>query len=220
MQRVRKRQLQPGEHRTSPSLIGSSTNRPEDAVFVPPVPELMIPALEDLERFMNEPPDLPMLAQCGLIHYQFETIHPFLDGNGRLGRLLVVIFLANRGVLTTPLLYLSLYIEQHRTEYYDRLQMVRGVDGLEEWLQFFPTAVTVQADDALERAERLTDLRESYRAGLSQTRSHAWEVVDLAFENPIITVDTVQRRLGVSQPGASKLIHQLEAKQWLRSLGR
>lgn len=179
----------------------------------------MGPLLDDLEQFLNEDAPLPVLVRCALVHYQFETIHPFLDGNGRLGRLLAVFYLVQQQLLPRPLLYLSAFFEQHRSEYYDRLQAVREQGQLQEWLQFFLTAVAVQAADAVDRAERLSDVRERYRKETATSRSRASEVVDMIMTNPFITVRQVQEELGITQPGALNLIRRLEKLGWLRQLG-
>ena len=141
LQDVRGRERRPGEFRDTPVWIGSPTDTPENATYVPPLAPEMHEALADWERFANEAPRMPMLVRCALLHYQFETIHPFLDGNGRLGRLLIVFFLMRHGRLPAPLLYLSSYLEDHRPEYYERLQAVRERGKLQEWIQFFLTAV-------------------------------------------------------------------------------
>ena len=122
---VRGHERSPGEFRTTPNWIGSATDTPQDAAFVPPLPDEMGPLLDDLEQFLNEDAPLPVLVRCALVHYQFETVHPFLDGNGRLGRLLAVFYLVQQQLLPQPLLYLSAYFEQHRSAYYDRLQVLR-----------------------------------------------------------------------------------------------
>jgi Fic family protein len=208
----------PGEFRDTPVWIGSPTDTPENAVFVPPFRDEMLEAWRDWEEFANSRPRLPVLVQCALLHYQFETIHPFFDGNGRLGRLLIVFFLIERGLLPAPLLYISSYLEQNRRDYYERLQSVRERGEMQEWLQFFLTAVSVQAEDAAARVERLVDLRESYRAGLAGSRSRAVEVVDLLFANPIIAARRVEQALGVTNQGAHNLIRQLEQRGWVRQL--
>jgi len=202
-----------------PVYIGSPTDSAETAAFVPPMHPLLPELLSDWEQFVHENPRIPVLVQCAMLHYQFETIHPFMDGNGRLGRLLIVFFLIERGLLPAPLLYLSAYLEQNRRQYYDRLQAVRERGELEQWIQFFLTAVTVQAKDAVERAERLFELRESYRRQLAGSRSRATEVVDLFFENPFLTARSVARRLDVTNQGALNLIRGLEKKGWLNDLG-
>ena len=131
-----------------------------------------------------------MLVRCALLHYQFETIHPFLDGNGRL----IVFFLMQQGRLPAPLLYISSYLEEHRPEYYERLQAVRERGELQERIQFFLTAVAAQAEDAVARAEQLVGLRERYRLDLAGSRSRATEVVDLVMENPVVSSYTIQLR--------------------------
>lgn len=167
-------------------------------------------ALDALERRLNEPPDLPPLVDIALVHYQFETIHPFLDGNGRLGRLLVMFLLVERDLLPEPLLYLSAYFERRRGDYYDRLQAVRERGQLAEWLDFFLTGVAEQAIDAATRAETLVDLRERYRARLSGDLSRAVEVIDLVFQNPVVTTNRVAAELGITVQGALNHIRRIE----------
>jgi Fic family protein len=166
--------------------------------------------LSDLERFVHEDPQLPPLVQAALLHYQFETIHPFLDGNGRLGRLLIVLFLVERDRLPAPLLYISPHFEARRPEYYDTLQGVRERGAIDHWLDLFLDAVTTQANDAVRRAERLTDLRERYRAAVrANTSGVANQLVDLAFELPVLNARLVERRLGVSRPTALSALRTL-----------
>jgi Fic family protein len=219
MRGVRGEGRRPGEFRDRPVWIGSPTDEAQTAVFVPPFPREMLESWRDWEEFANRPPRLPKLVQCALLHYQFETIHPFFDGNGRLGRLLIVFYLVHRASLPKPLLYLSSYLEQHRREYYDRLQAVRERGEIQEWLQFFFTAIAVQAEDAIARAEQLHDLRERYRQGLAGSRSRAHEVVDLLFVNPFVTSRRVTDALGVTNQGALNLIRQLESRGWVRPVG-
>jgi Fic family protein len=207
---VRGQERLPGEVRRSPNWIGSPDNRPETAIFVPPPVDEMHRALTDWERFIHEDVPIPPLVKCALLHYQFETIHPFLDGNGRLGRLLIVFYMVEQDLLPDPLLYISAYFEAHRSDYYDRLQAVRERGEIEEWTQFFLRAVAVQAVDAIRRAERLADLREQYRQAAARTRSRAGEVVDLVFENPVLTTNFVAHRLDVTPQGALNLIRRLE----------
>jgi Fic family protein len=207
---VRGQERDPGQLRRSQNWIGSADNTPDTAVFVPPTVDDLGPALTDFERFVHDDHDLPPLVATALAHYQFETIHPFLDGNGRLGRLLIVFLLIERDLLPSPLLYLSGFFESHRSDYYDRLQAVRERGEMQEWLQFFLTAVTTQAADAVDRAEQLVDLREEYRQRLTGRRARLAEVVDLVFENPIITSQRVAGALGITDAGAKNLIRALE----------
>lgn len=211
LQGVRGAERQPGEIRHSPNWIGSPDNRPDTAVFVPPPYEEMKAGLSDWERFIHEASDIPPLIRCALMHYQFETLHPFLDGNGRLGRLLIIFFLVGHGHLPAPILYISSYFEDHKNEYYDRIQSVRERGEIQEWLQFFCRAIEVQAADAEERAEKLTDLREEYRERLKGTRSRAFEVVDLLLDNPVVTTSVVADQLGITPQGATNLLKQLES---------
>lgn len=216
---VRGRERTPGEFRTSQNFIGSPDERPQTAIFVPPpAGEEMEKALADWERYVHETSSLPVLVRCALLHYQFETIHPFLDGNGRLGRLLIVFFLVEQNVLPQPLLYLSSYFEQRRSDYADRLQAVRERGEIQDWLQFFLRGVQVQATDAVERAERLADLRERYRGALAGTRSRAPEVVDSLFENPFATGPTVAAKLAITWQGAKNLLEALEARGIVQSV--
>jgi Fic family protein len=216
---VRGQEKLPGEFRTSPVWIGSATDSPETAAFVPPIPEELGGLLADWETFVNEADRLPVLVRCGLMHYQFETIHPFLDGNGRVGRLLIILMLLEQKVLSQPLLYVSAYLEANRREYYERLQAVREEGRIEEWLQFFFTAVERQATDADNRADRLVQLRERYREELRGSKSRAAEVVELLFDNPFITVRRVERELRVTNQGARNLIGSLQGRGWLSRLG-
>jgi Fic family protein len=217
---VRGAEKTPGEFRRSQNWIGSPDNRPDTAVFVPPHVDAMTDALDDWERFVHDPdPRLPMLVRAALLHYQFETIHPFLDGNGRLGRLLVVLYLVQQGRLPAPLLYLSAYFEDHRDEYYDRLQGVRERGEVDAWLRFFLVGVAQQAGDAVRRTEDLIDVRERLRDRVRGTRSRAPDVVDLLFDYPIVTVGIVAERLGISPQGAVKLLRSVAASGSLRPVG-
>ncbi|MBI2708097.1 MAG: Fic family protein [Actinobacteria bacterium] len=207
---VRGRDRQPGELRSTQNWIGPPGATIETATFVPPPPDELDDLLSDLERFVHERPTLPPLVQAALVHYQFETIHPFLDGNGRLGRLLVVFFLVIRKRLQEPLLYLSPYLEIRRDDYYAALQGVRERGDIARWLQLFLDGVRVQAADAVVRAERLTDLREEYRArARSITRGTANALVDLAFEHPVLNARLVESRLAVTRPAALTALRQL-----------
>lgn len=206
--------------RKRPVWLGSPTDRPETAVYVPPVDGAVTEAIADWNAYLSEPPPLPALVRAAILHYQFLTIHPFMDGNGRAGRLLVLLFLAAEKRLPVPLLYLSPYFEERRREYYDRLQMVRERGELQEWCQFFLTAVEVQAKDGVARADRLLTMRERYRAELFGSRNRAIEVVDMIFENPVLTSSAVRDQLDVTTQGALNLIRGLEAKGWVEQVGQ
>ncbi len=214
---VRGRERQPGTIRTTQNWVGPPGATIESATFVPPPPDQMGALLDDLERLIHEEPRLPPLVQAALVHYQFETIHPFLDGNGRLGRLLIVFLLLVRNRLPEPLLYLSPYFEARREQYYDALQGVRERGDFDGWLRFFLDGVTNQAADAVARAEQLTDLQDQYRRTVRiHTRSIANQLVDLAFAQPILTARVVESRLGVTRPAALSALRQLEQLGILR----
>jgi Fic family protein len=218
LQDVRGEEKGPGEFRTSQNRIGRPGCTLEQADFVPPRhdPE-MLDALADWERYLNDPEhEVPPLVVCALLHYQFETIHPFLDGNGRLGRLVIVLYLLATGELPEPLLYLSPYFESDREAYYEHLQAVRERGEMQRWLRYFLDGVTLQANDAVLRAERLLDLQARYRSELVDDRSRASEVVELLFQNPFITTNRVMKALGVTNAGANNLLHRLEGRSWLR----
>jgi Fic family protein len=219
LQGVRGAERLPGELRRTAVWVGSPADNPETAIYVPPLPAEVPSLLADWEQFVNGPVQLPTLIQCALMHYQFETIHPFLDGNGRIGRLLINLMLMEQGRLTTPLLYLSGYLEANRREYYDRLQNVRERGEIQQWLQFFLTAVKRQADDAIERAGRLVELREDYLEEAAKTRSNLPGLLDLLFKNPYVNVARVGRELGLTSQGSRNLIREAERRGWVTELG-
>ncbi len=210
---VRGRGRTPGELRTTQNWIEAPSSTIETADFVPPPPEELPGLLTDWERFANEDAEMPLLIRNALLHSQFETIHPFLDGNGRLGRLLLVFFLVSRGRLPAPLLYLSAYLERDRQRYYGALQSVQETGDAMPWIEMFLIAVETQASDAVWRAERIIELRERYR-GMAATMGTAngLALVDLVCENPLVTTRLVEERLGVSRPTAVRLLRQLEQR--------
>jgi Fic family protein len=199
-----------GRFRRTQNWIGGTG--PGDAVFVPPPPQSLPGAVSDLERFLHEDPQLPILVRCALAHYQFETIHPFLDGNGRLGRLLIVFYLVERGVLSQPLLYLSAYFEEHRDQYVTRLQAVREEGRYEEWIHFFLQAVAVQARASSETVERLLGVQAELRDRLMRAgaRGKSLALADGLIANPFLTAPRVARDLGLSRQGARYAIQSLE----------
>jgi Fic family protein len=217
---VRGEEKSPGELRASPVWIGSPNARPETAKFVPPHQSHLGDLLTDWEKFVNDPVALPVLVKCALMHYQFETIHPFLDGNGRIGRLLIGFMLVAEQRLPAPVLYISGYLENHRQEYYERLQAVREKGEIDEWIQFFCAAVTKQANDSATRIRSLVDIRERYRSDIRNERSALPGLIDIIFRNPVITVSSVQRTLSVSQPTAAAIIKKASERGWVSSMGR
>jgi Fic family protein len=196
----------PGEFRTSQNWIGPSGATLQQATFVPPpVPE-MRQALDDFERFFHREERQPVLIEAALSHAQFETIHPFLDGNGRVGRLLITFLLVHRGVLRAPLLYLSHYLKLHRTEYYDRLTGVRVRGDWEGWLRFFLVGVAQTAEEAAETAERIFELRERHRSlVMHETGALGLRLLSALFDRPLVNVNYLTRALGVSFPTANRL---------------
>lgn len=208
---VRGRERLPGEFRTSQNWIGPPGSTINTALFVPPPPDSLGTLLSDWERFVHENRSISVLVQSGLLHYHFETIHPFLDGNGRMGRLLVVFHLVLRKRLPQPLLVLSSYLERHRETYYAKLQAVRESGDLDGWLRFYLRGIETQANSAMERAERLVDMRESYRTRVIEaTRGQAIALVDSLFANPVITAPRVESILDVTRPTSLRILDRLE----------
>lgn len=208
-----------GSWRDQAVYVGAPTGGAETATFVPPLDDRVEGLLHDWMDWHDSPPRLPLLVRIALLHYQFLTIHPFEDGNGRVGRLLIQVLLEEEQALSVPLLYVSGYFAEHRREYYDRLQAVRQFGEVQEWLQFFLTAVYVQANDGVTRARGVLDLREAYRTELAGTRSRAAEVVDLLFQNPIISTRHLQSELGMTNQGALNLLRNLQQREVLREVG-
>jgi Fic family protein len=209
MRGVRGDTATPGEFRRSQNWIGRAGSTIMTATYVPPPPQEMMEALGQWERFLHEREALPDLVQCALMHEQFEAIHPFLDGNGRVGRLLITLFLIERGRLSQPLLYLSEYIERNRQDYYELLQRVRTHGDWHAWLAFFLAGVAETATKAVAQAGRLMDLREESRARLKAS-PRALELLDELFTNPYITVTRAAARLKVSNPTARQAVIALE----------
>ncbi len=208
----------PGEFRRTQNWIGGTG--PAGARFVPPPPDDMKLAMSDLDKYLNQSKNTPLFIETGLVHAQFETIHPFLDGNGRLGRLLITFLLTARGALTKPMLYLSHYFKKHRDEYYDRLQAIRMEGDWEGWLLFFLTGMAVVAEEATTRARRILELQRSdqelTREKLGQRAGIGLKLLDHLIEKPITTTSIVRKMLGVSQPTADRLLTDLETLGILR----
>lgn len=207
----RGRTKQPGEFRRSQNWIGGT--RPGNALFVPPPPETVMDCMGTLEAFLHDAESgLPALIKAGLAHVQFETIHPFLDGNGRLGRLLITLLLCEAGLLKEPILYLSLYLKTHRSDYYRLLGEVRGNGAWEAWLEFFLDGVTETASAAVATSERLTKLFKEDkariaslgRAAMNVERAHAW-----LQQHPLASVQTLARALDITSATAGKAVQHL-----------
>lgn len=208
---VRGGEKRPGELRREPVWIGPEGAGIDDARFVPPPWDKLPELLFDWESFANEDLDLPPLVQCALMHYQFEAIHPYLDGNGRVGRLLIVLFLCAKGVLTTPLLYLSAYFERDRNKYYDQLFNLSCTGDWSGWLDYFLRGVAELSQDALGRVRHVRQLQDEYRADFQSRGASAntLRLLEQLFASPYITTPTAARILDVSQPGARGIIRSL-----------
>jgi len=217
---VRGEQRTPGEFRRSQNWIGPPGCTLNEATFVPPTVPEMHKALDALDKFLHAPPSLPPLVRLGLIHYQFEAIHPFLDGNGRIGRLLISLLLCAWDLLPEPLLYLSAYFEAHRQDYYDHLLAVSQRGAWEAWLRFFLRGVAEQSCDAVLRAGRLQDLREQYRQRFQSMRAAArlLQVIDLLFARPVVSIPQVAEALDVSHQSATRYVETLEVEDVLREI--
>jgi Fic family protein len=218
---VRGEQATPGEFRRSQNWIGPAGCTLSEATYVPPPVSEMQQALNDLENYLYREDPYPPLVRLALIHYQFEAIHPFLDGNGRIGRLLISLLLVNWKLLPLPLLYLSAYFERHRNEYYDRLLAVSEGGAWREWILFFLRGVADQARDAAARAQRLQDLQLEWRRRLTQTRASALllRLADYVFESPFLTIPQAQRVLQVAYNSAQRHIGRLVTAGILEQAG-
>jgi len=219
---TRGERLSPGELRRSQNWIGPGGATISTATFVPPPPDVVPEALSDLERFLHAEDDLPLLVKIGLAHAQFETIHPFLDGNGRVGRLLITFLLVEAEALHKPVLYLSHYFKRHRQEYYERLQAVREEGGWEKWLGFFLRGVDEVAREAAETARRILLLRETHRAAITEhlgrAAANGHRVLESLFTKPIVSVGDVQQLTGTTYMAANKLVARLTALDILREV--
>ena len=210
---VRGSTLTPGELRRSQNWIGPAGCNLAEAAFVPPPPEEVPQALGDLEKFLHQDDDMPLLIKIGLAHVQFETIHPFLDGNGRIGRLLITFLLCERGGLQKPVLYLSYYFKRHRQAYYDHLQAVRDAGDWEGWLAFFLRGIAEVSAQAAETARRILELRERHRTliteHLGRAAGNGHRVLEHLYKHPIISVKEVKSVTGTSNPAANQLVQKL-----------
>ena len=210
----------PGEFRTTQNAIGRPGQSFADARFVPPPPQHLQQCLSDWEKFLHSESDLPRLVKFAMSHYQFECIHPFDDGNGRVGRLLIALQLCDQAQLSQPLVYVSGYFEKHRSDYYDLMLRVSTHGDWLGWIKFFLTAIHEQADDARQRARRLADLRDDYHARVREKRASALlpKIVDELFMQPSLTVARVTKQTGLSPQSAGKLVSKLVEKNILEEV--
>ena len=202
----------PGQFRKAQNAIGNPSAPFKDAKFVPPPPEFVDPCLNRLEAFIHARDDLPLLVRIALVHYQFETIHPFDDGNGRLGRLLVSLQLCKHGRLSAPLLYISGFFDRHRQDYTELLYRVSSEGCWTEWINFFLSAVATQARDAFLRVEKMEALRADFHARVRRKRASGMlpKIVDSLFDRPAFTVAQVAKLTGMGAASANRLVRQLE----------
>ena len=212
MEDVRGQEKNPGEFRTSQNWIGGQGSTLKNARYIPPCPEDMAKAMSDLEKYINEEDDLNVLVRAALIHYQFETIHPFLDGNGRIGRLLITLFLMEKKVLSTPALYISYFLKKNRVEYYDRMTEVRLKGNYEQWVNFFLLALVESAEDAAVTIDKLVALHDKNAAlisGMGRAAKNAMLVFDYLEANPIIEIRKTAEALGITFNTASSAVRRL-----------
>jgi len=209
----------PGEFRRSQNWLGGATIR--TARFVPPPAHEVMALLGNLEKFFHDVTALPILIKIGMIHAQFENIHPFLDGNGRVGRLLITFYLCQQGILKKPLLYLSEFFKSHRQEYYDRLDAVHEKDDIESWLNFFVEGVAITADKAVETTRKILQLRERdlHRVmGLGKSSTKGKVLLDFLYKAPLIQIKTVERVAGLKNPNALALVAKLTRLSILKEI--
>ncbi len=213
LQGVRGSHLTPGEVRTSQNWIGPAGCTLNEAVFVPPPPHQIIQDLSQLERFIHADTELPLLVKIGLVHAQFETIHPFLDGNGRVGRLLITFLLCEQEVLLKPVLYLSYFFKQHRQQYYEELQSVRDNGTWEQWLTFFLSGIVEVSRQATDTARRILALREEHRRvvtdNFGRAAGNGHRVLEYIHRHPIVSVGDVQGLIETTYPAANGLVARL-----------
>jgi len=220
MRGVRGDSQAPGEFRGIQNWIGKPGTKIADVTYVPPpVPEMQA-ALDAFEKFLHADSHLPPLIRLALVHYQFEAIHPFLDGNGRVGRLLITLLFHTEKLLDQPLLYLSAFFEQYRDEYYDRLLDVSRRGAWGAWIEYFLRAIHDQAEDTVRRAGSLLELREQYRSRVTEGRHSALMlgIIDQLFRSPAVTITGLARQVGASYPAAKQNVEKLVAAGILEPL--
>ena len=210
LESVRGQEKNPGEFRYSQNWIGGQGSTLKNARYIPPNPEDMLTAMSDLEKYINSDDTLDPLIQAALIHYQFETTHPFLDGNGRVGRLLITLFLMEKDILSTPALYISYYLKMNRIEYYDRMTQVRRTGDYEQWISFFLQAFADSAEDAIHTIDRLTALHDKstklFDSLTKRQRTSVLKVFSYLESNPIIDIQKTATTLEMSYNTVSKVV--------------
>ncbi len=213
MRDVRGQEKNPGEFRYSQNWIGCAGSTLKNARYIPPNPEDMKQAMSDLEKYINSDDELDLLIQAALIHYQFETIHPFLDGNGRVGRLLITLFLMEKKRLNTPALYISYYLKNNRIEYYDRMSEVRNKNNYEQWIKFFLRAIKESSEDAAHSINKLSELHDKNIAiieKMGRASKTAKNIFDYLEKNPIIDIKKTSEELSLAFSTVSTSVKRLE----------
>jgi Fic family protein len=220
MEGVRGEHLTPGEFRRSQTWIGPLGSTLESARFVPPPVDEMHMALDELEKFIHASSDLPRIVQAALIHYQFEAIHPFLDGNGRIGRLLIILLITEWGLLSHPWLYLSAYFEAYRKEYYDHLLTVSQTGAWDAWLDFFLKGIHVQSEDAVAQIQLLQQTRHTYHELVKNERAvdRLMQAIDVLLERPILSIRQLEGAMDIPYRSAQRYIEKLEQLGILREV--
>lgn len=212
MSGVRGQEKNPGEFRTSQNWIGAAGSSLKNARYIPPNPEDMVNAMSDLEKYINSDDSLDLLIQAALLHYQFETIHPFLDGNGRVGRLLITLFLMEKKALNSPALYISYYLKKNRIEYYDRMSEVRNKDNYEQWIKFFLNAIKESADESVDTIKKLSELHDANIKKIDvmgRAAKNARAVFDYLEQNPIIDIGKTAEELNLAFSTVSLAVNRL-----------
>ena len=210
---VRGEEKMPGEFRRSQNWIGHAGSTLKDASFIPPAPEEMDICLGDLERYIHEDSTISNLIKIALIHYQFETIHPFLDGNGRMGRLLIILYLREQGLIEYPVLYLSYFFKKNRNRYYELLNNIRIKGEFEEWIQFFIDGICEISEDAITSIQKIVELKNTDMKKIRELSgsniSNLLLIYDYLLQHPFLEAEDIKNLVGVSKPTANKLLENL-----------
>lgn len=212
MSGVRGHEKNPGEFRISQNWIGAAGSSLKNARYIPPNPEDMVNAMSDLEKYINSDDSLDLLIQAALLHYQFETIHPFLDGNGRVGRLLITLFLMEKKVLNSPALYISYYLKKNRIEYYDRMSEVRNKNNYEQWIKFFLNAIKESAEESIETIKKLSELHDKNIKridAMGRAAKNTQTIFSYLEQNPIIDIGKTAEELNLAFSTVSLAVNRL-----------
>jgi Fic family protein len=221
LQSVRGEHKLPGEFRTSQNWIGGASL--SDAVFIPPQHQMVNSLMGDLESFLNNDQiEIPALVKIAIAHYQFETIHPFLDGNGRIGRLMITLYLVNEGILEKPLLYLSEYFENNKALYYDNLTRVRTHNNMLQWIKYFLVGIEITASNAVDTLTKViqlkNDLESQINSDFGRRSNSALTLLNILFQNPVSTIDNAAKKCSLSYKAANDLVRIMQEKQMVEEM--